>query len=264
MSRVAESAGPAGPFSADAYRMLVEQVRETAARCVAPGGTVAVVSRGDEELLRLGAVRACHFPVDGDGQYAGYHPATGADAVAHLEELRAAGVDHLLIPRTAFWWLDHYDELAEHLASEWELLSGETGACRIYGRPGGGGPGPRGRPVNPHSVRQQLAFLESVLPTGASLAVVGGAGADALARLRPGSIALDPHRLDPWPSSDGDAVADAAAPADYLFVPAVELARPEIGERLVSALARRFRPLAWREHLGLLLDIRINGTSEST
>ena len=37
--------------------------------------TVLVVSRGDEELLRIGPRRALHFPQDEFGRYAGYPPA---------------------------------------------------------------------------------------------------------------------------------------------------------------------------------------------
>ncbi len=49
---------------------------------VPPGATVAVVSRGDDQLLSLDGRRGWHFPRADDGTYAGYYPATGTEAVA--------------------------------------------------------------------------------------------------------------------------------------------------------------------------------------
>ena len=75
-----------------------------------------VVSNGDDELLRLGAARrAWHFPQQEDGVWAGYHPADSAEAIAHLEALRDRGATHILIPQTAFWWLDYYTGLRDRL-----------------------------------------------------------------------------------------------------------------------------------------------------
>ena len=49
------------------------------------------MSRGDDELLDLGAHHAWHFPQDEDGAYVGYHPHDSAEAITHLEALRSAG-----------------------------------------------------------------------------------------------------------------------------------------------------------------------------
>jgi hypothetical protein len=89
-------------------RQLVESV-------TAEGSRVLVVSRGDEQLVHLRGRHGTHFPQVDGGTYAGHHPADGKAAVADLEHLRAAGATHLVLPRTGFWWLDHYPELREHL-----------------------------------------------------------------------------------------------------------------------------------------------------
>ena len=79
----------------EVYLELVRQVREVVNEAVPEGSTVLVVSKGDDELLRLGAREGWHFPRAADGRYAGHHPADGAAAVAHLEELRARGGRYL-------------------------------------------------------------------------------------------------------------------------------------------------------------------------
>jgi len=114
------------------YQELVERVREVACASIPVGGTVLVVSKGDDELLRLDGRRAWHFPRDATGVYAGYHPADSAEAVHHLEQQRAAGAEYLLIPHTAFWWLEHYAGFREHLESSCHLVAEHTGTCLIY------------------------------------------------------------------------------------------------------------------------------------
>ncbi|MGH2980133.1 MAG: hypothetical protein ACRDLQ_10945, partial [Solirubrobacterales bacterium] len=74
-----------------------------------------VASRGDDRLLALPGRRGLHFPRAEDGRHLGYHPATGADAVRHLDEARALGAEYLVFPATERWWLDHYEDLSERL-----------------------------------------------------------------------------------------------------------------------------------------------------
>jgi Sulfotransferase family len=102
-----------------------------------PGSTVVVVSKGDQELVRLEPGQGWHFPRTAEGKYAGHHPADGAEAIAHLERLREQGADHFLLPSTYFWWLDNYPELAEHLRSRYRLVADCPDACLIYDLRGG-------------------------------------------------------------------------------------------------------------------------------
>jgi len=79
------------------------------------GATVLVVSKGDDELLRLERRRGWHFPQVAGGVWAGHHPGDSATAIAQLEELRARGADFIFFPFTSLWWLDHYEKLHHHL-----------------------------------------------------------------------------------------------------------------------------------------------------
>ena len=101
---------------------------------------MAVVSRGDEELLKLDGPEAWHFPREEGGAYAGHHPADDAEAITLLEEFRGQGADFLLFPseavwpfdsETAFWWLDHYEGFRRHLDKHYERIWGDE-QCIIY------------------------------------------------------------------------------------------------------------------------------------
>jgi hypothetical protein len=85
-----------------------------------PDTKVIVVSKGADELLSLGGCQGWHFPQTEEGWYAGYHPADSAEAIAHLEKLRAKGGSYLLFPHTAFWWLDFYTEFRQYLDNHYQ------------------------------------------------------------------------------------------------------------------------------------------------
>ena len=124
------------------YARLVERVRALAAGVLPAGAAVAVVSRGDGELLELGiGRRATHFPGGDDGGYAGHYPADGPEAVASVHALAARGVGYLLFPATSLWWLAHYRELSDYLQSHCRLVLYVADACAIYSlaaQPSGG------------------------------------------------------------------------------------------------------------------------------
>ena len=113
------------------YPRLVGQIQEVAKAVLPPEATVVVVSKGDEELLRLGGQRrGWHFPQEEGGVYAGYYPADSAEAIAHLEELREKGADFLLFPETAYWWLERYGDFEKHLDARYRRIWSE--GCIIY------------------------------------------------------------------------------------------------------------------------------------
>jgi len=114
------------------YRALVERVRRVVGEAIPVGETVAVVSRGDDELVDLGERTGWHFPQDEEGEYAGHHPADSAAAIAQLEALRARGARWLVVPSTASWWLEHYDGLARHLAERAALTTADQDTCLVY------------------------------------------------------------------------------------------------------------------------------------
>ena len=122
-------AAPVGPAE---YQRVIARVRDAVVRVVPPGSIVLVVSRGDEELVRFPNHRGWHFPRTAGGEYGGYHPEDSQAAIAHLEELRAAGASFLVFPRTAFWWFDYYGGFAEHLQHSARRLVEDHEACLIF------------------------------------------------------------------------------------------------------------------------------------
>lgn len=114
------------------YQELVADVRACVRACVPPGAVVLVVSKGDEDLVRIEGVRAWHFPRDEWGAYAGHHPGTSLEALIHLRRLYEQGARYLVFPATASWWLEHYRDMADLLDTVHELRSSPGDACVIY------------------------------------------------------------------------------------------------------------------------------------
>jgi glycosyltransferase involved in cell wall biosynthesis len=100
------------------YQQLLHEIREIVDAQLPPNATVAVVSKGDNELMHLGGRRTIHFPQSADGLYAGHHPADSREAIDHLETLRDGGAEYLLLPGTSYWWLEHYQEFARSLEAQ--------------------------------------------------------------------------------------------------------------------------------------------------
>lgn len=158
-------------YGVDEYRALVRRFAEFVRNAVPADATVAVVSKGDAELLEIDGRAAWHFPQRTDGTYAGYHPVDSAGAIAHLEELREKGVDHIAFPVPSLWWLDHYEELRLHLQSRYREVSQDPEAGVVYalvstngngnGRAPAAAPAePQGQPAKGRSDLEMLFSLE--------------------------------------------------------------------------------------------------------
>jgi len=122
---------PYGRRRTEEYLAITENVRRVVASRLPPDANVIVVSRGDDALLQLGGRTGLHFPQAEDGGYAGHYPADSSGAIEHLESLRERGGSHFLLPRTGFWWLEHYDGLRAHLESRYEQVHRDN-ACIVY------------------------------------------------------------------------------------------------------------------------------------
>ena len=129
---------PYGRRANPRYERETEQLREAVKAAVPAGAEVLVISRGDDSLLELNGRRAMHFPQDEDGGWAGHHPADSAEAIDHLEALRARGAGYLVVPPTYRWWLDHYEGLREHLESRYRPVVVDERAGAIYELAGDG------------------------------------------------------------------------------------------------------------------------------
>lgn len=108
------------------------RVRDLVARTVPAGATVLVASRGDDEIVKIEDRNGWHFPQDEHGIWPGFYPADSEEAIAHLEDLRARGAEYLVLPDTAFWWLDHYDGLTKYLDSRCTKLLSEEHGCMVF------------------------------------------------------------------------------------------------------------------------------------
>jgi hypothetical protein len=98
------------------YVQTYEQVRQAIAEVAPPDAQVLVVSKGDDEIIKLEGAHAFHFPQNEWGEYAGFYPADDEEAIAHLEDLRTRnGAEFLVFPQSAFWWLEHYAALKQYL-----------------------------------------------------------------------------------------------------------------------------------------------------
>lgn len=97
--------------------------RALASTLPAGAGPVAVVSRGDDDLISLPGHVGWHFPQTDDGVYAGHHPADSDAAIRLLEEARQRGARYLLVPESSSWWLDHYAGFRRHLATRYHLVT---------------------------------------------------------------------------------------------------------------------------------------------
>jgi GT2 family glycosyltransferase len=123
---------PAARMDRDEYRSMCQRFRDFVHELVPSDAHVIVVSRGDEELVKLNGCTAEHFPQAPDGRYAGHHPEDSASAVDELERLRASGARYLLLPQSALWWLDHYSEFYRHLENHYREIARRSDVGLIY------------------------------------------------------------------------------------------------------------------------------------
>ncbi len=163
LAKPVKRARPPGPtrvpavMSKQQYREMVERLRSAVAEVVPEGATVAVTSRGDEELLKVWGRRAWHYPQDDRGVYAGHYPRDGAAAVEHLEFLRSKGAGFLVFPETALWWLDYYGELKHHLERFYREILRREGCCVVFDLRGTTRRWPDERASIPLSMAQEAA-----------------------------------------------------------------------------------------------------------
>lgn len=244
------SAGGAatGPDPANSYRRLVRRVVDRTRRHLPPGGHALVVSRGDNLLLGADGVDAQHFPQTRTGLYAGYHPADGREAVAHLEELRLAGAEYLVLPASATWWLDHYDEFREYLLDRCERVVDEPDTCLIFALERAGAAALDIGPAELDAARtapQVGALARSLLPDSEGVLFVGPAAEAIDAGHRPrhtlapadGEITPPAHEVLAW-------IAHARAEgARYLALLKSEHPREHIDERVRRSVTQGLRPV---------------------
>jgi hypothetical protein len=255
------------------YGEVRRRTRELIRETIPAEATVAIVSKGDDDLVRLDGRQGWHFPRTETGQYAGHHPQDANAAIAHLEETRRAGAHYFVVPKTYLWWLDHYRGLAEHLESRYAAVARDLDACLIFSLAGGetGGAIEQAGDAAAHEeplARQLRDFLRSLLPEGAGFVLALGPDEEWL---EAGQSATWRVPARSWDHADGgvDAVVGrledgARGGAAYLVIPRPREARKVGHEALAEALKRKHRLIAEQEHLCLVFALRGITTGESS
>jgi len=128
----AQQADPVSVPTKDRYQFAITHILQLMKLISPVGCMVAVASKGDDKLLAFDGRTGCHLPYDKrTGGYAGHHPAHGAAAVEYLEAVRALGATFLVLPWTAFWWLEKYPQFATHLEAEYRRIHLDE-YCMVY------------------------------------------------------------------------------------------------------------------------------------
>jgi glycosyltransferase involved in cell wall biosynthesis len=66
------------------------------------------------------------------GPYDSRNPRDSDEAISHLEAIRSRGAQYLLLPATAFWWLDYYQQFREHLEARYPVVIRDERTCIIF------------------------------------------------------------------------------------------------------------------------------------
>jgi hypothetical protein len=66
------------------------------------------------------------------GEYDNHRPRDSDEAISCLETVRSQGAQYLLLPATAFWWLDRYKEFREHLEARYPAVVRDENSCIIF------------------------------------------------------------------------------------------------------------------------------------
>jgi glycosyl transferase family 2 len=111
------------------YEASLERTARHLRAATTADARVATVTKWDPTLLRLAGRRGSQFPdrrLLPDG-----YPRDGDVAVEQLELARESGTTHLAFTWATSWWLEHYPQLADHLAARYRLVQHDDD-CVIY------------------------------------------------------------------------------------------------------------------------------------
>ncbi|MQA89839.1 MAG: methyltransferase domain-containing protein [Gemmatimonas sp.] len=236
--RLKSRAGDRREAREEQRRDRIERIRKVVRTELPEGSSILVVSRGDDEMLHFDGRRSEHFPQEAGGEYAGHHPANDAEAIGHLNDLvRRGAADYLLIPSSAYWWLEHYREFRDHLERSHPAVAFEEQACLIFDlRPKDastpGRENERKRPAATPPATSQSPRSVRARPLTTTAPFTNGNGKSASVPV----LAVAP------PSSNGTPAGKGTVIAGVLDEFTTDCLRPEC--RLIT-----FRPDNWREVL---------------
>jgi hypothetical protein len=242
-----------------AYAEMIPRIRQVVIENTGAEAAIAVISKGDENLLRIGGRRTYHFPKGKDGQYTGFHPANDREAIAHLEELRREGVKYLLIPSTALWWLDHYAGFRHHLEEHYTAVFRQEDTCVLFALGEAAAHSHSGerelcRPHNDSLVQQVRALVKHLLPRDAVVAVATEGNSELLKLDTRPAWHFPQTGTGEFVGTDGPtAIANLEALRDqgaaYLVVPKTAFWRLEQDREFRQFLEDHTRLVVWQRHV---------------
>jgi len=244
----------------DEYQLLIDRIRQAAEQLIPEGSTVLVVSKGDPALLALGRRTAWHFPRAAAGQYAGFHPANSAEAIARLDVQRGLGARYLLIPGTSAWWLRHYPEFVTHLRSCGRPVLEDPSIAWIFELTARTANLPSAvSTTGPSPEAQQLIdLLQAVLPSTATITFIASRDNEFVPNSPVPAFAF---RYSDDPAIDvGEAIRDlrrlAGEIADYLVVPNSSREWLMGQKRLASYVDETYRLVTDQRNVCKIYDLR--------
>jgi hypothetical protein len=250
------------------YGDLVVRIRDAVTSAVPPGATVAVVSRGDDELIRFPGRQGWHFPMTEDGVYAGHYPGDSDEAIEHLEQLRRKGAEYIVFPRTGQWWLAHYAAFADYLRTRYEVVETATEDCVIFALASSGEAQSLDADADLderylHLRSEMAAIITSILPVTATVLVVSH-GDDDMLRLDGRTAWHFPQTEDGdyaghHPADDVEAINHLevlrAAGAEYLVFPGTETWWLQHYAGFRRHLDQRYRRMVNQEEVCIAYDL---------
>jgi hypothetical protein len=99
-------------------------------RLLPPEASVAVVSSGDERLVRLGERTGIHFPPTTSESAAGERDSR--EALNALEQMREDGVEYLVVPHIAPSWLDLHPDFLGELERRYSCVAWRADVCSVF------------------------------------------------------------------------------------------------------------------------------------
>jgi hypothetical protein len=229
-------------------------------RLVPLNATVLVVSRGDDQLLRLGPRQTLHFPQDEDGKYAGYHPADSDDAIAMVERLRDRGADYLVLPASAFWWLEHYEAFKHYLENRYQVVESNENCWIVHLSEGTSVDADTSfmadAPARPEAAPPVREVMNALLPSQARVAFLVAAE-----RHRANLGGHEIWRLpdDPLPGSDDlmDSMSSLEKSGiEFIVIPASAFDWLAEHDEVAERLRQRHRFVTRQEHLCEIYELR--------
>lgn len=247
------------------YEQVITGVRANVEQHTPVNSIVAVINKGDPQLLHFPGRQGWHFPRREDGQFIGHHPKDAQAAVDYLFAIRRAGANFLVVPETYSWWLDHYPQFRQELEST-SPLAHHNSACRIYSLSSVAAT-PRRDALRYQSIVHQIReVVDALLPRTAKVAVASK-GDPSLLQLHGRKTFHFPRTesgqyLGHHPADDDSAVNQAiavhSAGAEFLVFPKPSLWWLDHYSGLARYLKQQTRCVARQDHVCWIFEWQDN------